>query len=394
MAHDVFICYSSMDKPAADAACAALEARAIRCWIAPRDIQPSQNWAAAIAQAIRGARIVLVVFSREANESEQVRREVELAASSAKQILVLRVEDSLPDGALTITTPHWLDAVTPPFEAHLQKLADECVNLLAQPDSGPAALAADKTSMVWWRRQHPLVKIALLAVVVLVLAAGVGITGQLLGSSPSRNADQSDSRATAVTTSAVAAPPPDPAVILQARTQIVQITGSWSDDGFHKAVRDRDLKIVGLYLQSGMEAKTLYQGASVILYGFQGLQQDGDPVELMKTFQAAGFKVDDELEDSFLMDKLSVFGPRSMLPMPFKGPLAPKGYAGGYGGTFVGSLLFWIVQRSTWVGTDEDNQVMKYLIDQGADCKVPLAFLDYQQEVDLPQHQLMKSCAK
>ncbi len=180
------------------------------------------------------------------------------------------------------------------------------------------------------------------------------------------------------------------------RAQIVQLTGSWSDDGFHKAIRDRDINLVGLYLQSGMKATTLYQGASAILYGFQGLLQNGDPVELVKTFQAAGFKVDDELEDSYLMGKLSLQGPRSWLPLPFKSPLAPKGYVGGYGGTFVGSLLFWIVQRSTWIGTDEDNRVMNYLIDQGADCKVPLAFFEYQKGSlgDSPQHNLMQSCAK
>ena len=178
------------------------------------------------------------------------------------------------------------------------------------------------------------------------------------------------------------------------RAQIVQLTGSWSEQGFVNAIRDRDTSIVDLYLKSGMKATTLYQGASAILFGFQGVPQNGDPVALVKTFQADGFKVDDQLQDSYLMDKLSVQGPRSWLPMPFKSPLAPKGYVGGYGGTFVGSLLFWIVQRSTWVGTNEDNQVMKYLIDQGADCKVPLAFLDYQRMVDIPQYQLMKSCAK
>jgi hypothetical protein len=193
---------------------------------------------------------------------------------------------------------------------------------------------------------------------------------------------------------AASVPPPNPAESLEARKRIVQLTGSWSDDGFHQAVRDRDINLVSLYLQSGTKATTLYQGVSAILYGFQGLQQNGDPVELVKTFQAAGFKVDDELEDNSLMEKLSEQGPRSWLPMPFKSPLAPKGYVGGYGGKFVGSVLFWIVQRSTWVGTDEDTQVMKYLIDRGADCGVPLAFLDYQKMVDIPQYQLMKSCAK
>ena len=38
MPHDIFISHSSKDKTIADAACACLEARGLRCWIAPRDI--------------------------------------------------------------------------------------------------------------------------------------------------------------------------------------------------------------------------------------------------------------------------------------------------------------------------------------------------------------------
>lgn len=390
MAHDVFISHSSADKPTADAVCAALEASGIRCWIAPRDIRPSESWAAAIVRAIREAQIVLVVFSRTASASEQVQREVELATTSGKHIVVLRVEDSLHKEGLAIATPHWLDAVTPPFEEHLQAVAAQCGRLLAQPQSGHASLARGDRNAGWWRRQRRAVQIILVAGVAVILVVGAVGAEQLLGSNPSRRG----SAATPSTTSSASAPSLDPAASLAARTQIVQLTGSWSDDGFHKAVRDRDLRIVSLYLQSGMKATTLYQGASVILYGFEGLPQNGDSVELLKTFQSAGFKVDEQLEDNYLMDKLSDAGPRSMLPMTFKGPLAPKGYVGGYGGTFVGSLLFWIVQRSTWAGTDDDNRVMQYLIDQGADCTVALAFLDCQKMVDLPQYQLMKSCAK
>jgi len=38
MSHDIFISYSSKDKPIADGICASLETAGIRCWIAPRDI--------------------------------------------------------------------------------------------------------------------------------------------------------------------------------------------------------------------------------------------------------------------------------------------------------------------------------------------------------------------
>jgi hypothetical protein len=86
--------------------------------------------------------------------------------------------------------------------------------------------------------------------------------------------------------------------------------------------------------------------------------------------------------------------------VPFNTPLAPKGYAGGAGGKFVGSLLFWIVQRATWNGpNDQDIQVINYLISQGADCNVPLSFLksiSYMAS-DSPYQKLlpmMQSCAK
>jgi hypothetical protein len=184
------------------------------------------------------------------------------------------------------------------------------------------------------------------------------------------------------------------------QARIVELTGSWSEQGFVDAIVDRDTSIVALYLKSGMKATTLHEGASAILFGFQGARtQNGNPVALVKTFQAAGFKVDDELDDSYLMGALT----NNDFPLMFNTGLAPKGYTGGYqGGTFVGSLLFWIVQRAAWAGpTDQDIQVIKYLISQGADCKIPLSFLKYNGPIALagtsPYKKLlpmMQSCAK
>ena len=162
------------------------------------------------------------------------------------------------------------------------------------------------------------------------------------------------------------------------QARIVQLTGSSSEQGFVNAIVERDTSIVALYLKTGMKATTAHEGASAVLWGFQGIPQNGDPVALVKTFQADGFKVDDELKDSYLMQKLT----DNNLPLQFETDLAPKGYTGGYeGGTFVGSLLFWIVQRATWAGpTDQDIQVIRYLIGQGADCKVPLSFLKFNSK--------------
>jgi hypothetical protein len=167
------------------------------------------------------------------------------------------------------------------------------------------------------------------------------------------------------------------------RAQIAQQTGSYSEQGFTTAILDRDDSIVALYLKSGMTATTLYQGTSAILFGFEEVDQNADPIQsggavaLVKTFQAGGFKVNENLQDSYLLGELT----GGYFPGMFRTPLAAKGYTGGFqDGTFIGSLLFWIVQRALYAGpTAEDIQVIQYLVSQGADCKVPLSFLNYDQ---------------
>jgi hypothetical protein len=125
MAHDVFISHSAKDKATADAVCAMLESNGIRCWIAPRDVLASMEWGEAIIDAIEQCRIMVLVFTANANASPQIRREVERAVNRGVAILPLRMEDVLPGKSLEyfIGNVHWLDALSPPFEAHLTNLA-------------------------------------------------------------------------------------------------------------------------------------------------------------------------------------------------------------------------------------------------------------------------------
>ncbi len=57
--YDVFVSYASQDKTWADAACAVLERQRVRCWIAPRDITPGDEWGGAIIKGINATRIML-----------------------------------------------------------------------------------------------------------------------------------------------------------------------------------------------------------------------------------------------------------------------------------------------------------------------------------------------
>src|SRR4029077_1606010 len=143
MPHDVFISHSSQDKPVADAVCAALENAAIRCWIAPRDVQPGRSFAGEITRAIQRSKVMVLIFSAHSNASEQVLREVQLAANSHLHIVQFRIADVIPNDDLEyyLSTPHWLDALTPPLENHLKRLKGS-VKALLQMDTADATAAA------------------------------------------------------------------------------------------------------------------------------------------------------------------------------------------------------------------------------------------------------------
>src|SRR5882762_2510648 len=148
MAHDVFISHSSNNRTVANAVCAALESIGTRCWIAPRDVLPGRSYSGEITRAIQQSRAFVLIFSEHSNNSEQVLREVQLAANSRLHIVQFRIDAVLPSEDLEyyLSGPHWLDAVTPPLEDSLGQLKSSMKALLAlpraaEPDTVPPALA-------------------------------------------------------------------------------------------------------------------------------------------------------------------------------------------------------------------------------------------------------------
>jgi hypothetical protein len=121
---DAFISYSSKDKTVADAVCARLESAGVRCWIAPRDVLAGTSYGEAIIDAIHAAKVMVLVFSSNANSSGHIPKEVERAVSNGLAILPFRIEDVAPGKSLDyfIGSVHWLDAMTPPLEKHLDDL--------------------------------------------------------------------------------------------------------------------------------------------------------------------------------------------------------------------------------------------------------------------------------
>ncbi|MGB6687504.1 MAG: TIR domain-containing protein [Terracidiphilus sp.] len=132
MVGKIFISHSSQDKVVAEAALAALEAQCIKCWIAPRDIVGGVEWGEAVMEALCECQIVVLIFSIHANNSPQVKREVERAVSRGKSIVPFRVEDVLPSGAmeLALGNTHWMDAFSLPLERHLPELCEAVSRLI------------------------------------------------------------------------------------------------------------------------------------------------------------------------------------------------------------------------------------------------------------------------
>jgi hypothetical protein len=103
------------------------------------------DWGEAIVQAIASSRLMILVFSSNANSSHQIRRGVERAASKQVPIVPFRIEDVQPSGSLEyfLGTPHWLDALLPPMEQHLQHLVQSARLLMAASSSSQKRVAED-----------------------------------------------------------------------------------------------------------------------------------------------------------------------------------------------------------------------------------------------------------
>lgn len=138
MAHDVFISYSHVNKTIADAVCASLESARARCWIAPRDVRPGL-YAESIVDGLNGSSVMVLVFSSAANISPQVSRELERAVSKAIPIIPFRIEEVPLSKAMEyyISSYHWIDAMTPPVEEHIESLVECVLFLLKRPRQTP-----------------------------------------------------------------------------------------------------------------------------------------------------------------------------------------------------------------------------------------------------------------
>lgn len=133
---DVFISYSSQNQQLADAICHILEEHKIRCWIAPRNVQPGVPYAREIINGIKSCKIMVLVFTHDTNVSEHVANELEIAFKHKKIIIPFIAED-VPmneDFSYYLQRKHWFTAYPHP-EKSFHELVKVISSLRIQSDS-------------------------------------------------------------------------------------------------------------------------------------------------------------------------------------------------------------------------------------------------------------------
>jgi TIR domain len=132
----IFVSYSSKDQQIAETIYKALEIRGLDCWIASRDVRPGENYQEAIVKALRSAKIMLLVFTSNANNSDEIKKELVLAGRHRVTVVPARVEDVVPNDAFTyeLATRQWIDLFKD-WERQIEILAVQLGQILQSASS-------------------------------------------------------------------------------------------------------------------------------------------------------------------------------------------------------------------------------------------------------------------
>lgn len=88
-----YICYSKEDVDIANSICTKFEEKGLSCWIASRDVALGSIYSTEILSAILDCEIFVLLFTRKANDSNQVKKEVNKAFIKKKRIITVLLDD-------------------------------------------------------------------------------------------------------------------------------------------------------------------------------------------------------------------------------------------------------------------------------------------------------------
>jgi TIR domain len=171
----IFISYSSKDRDVAETICQALEVRGQNCWIACRDVGAGENFQEAIVRELRSAKVMLLVFTSNANNSDEIKKELVLAGRHQVTVVPVRVEDVVPNDAFAyeFATRQWVDLFED-WEREIELLAARIGQILqsAAPRDGSAETPLPPRRIVKRSSKQPWIWSSALAAALVVIGGG------------------------------------------------------------------------------------------------------------------------------------------------------------------------------------------------------------------------------
>jgi hypothetical protein len=137
MTHEVYISFDDLDKLSADIICQVLEDNGIECWIRLRDVKDYQI--SEMDEALKKSKVMALVYSRDAKNSNQVYTEALTAFDNEIPIVVVNVDNNKLTGGLEFllnNVNHWLNILPQP-EMELRNLVINVSKLLKRPVTNP-----------------------------------------------------------------------------------------------------------------------------------------------------------------------------------------------------------------------------------------------------------------
>lgn len=162
MTASIFVSYASSDRNYVERLVSFLEGHRFSCWVSFRDVGVGENYQEAITRALRAAKILIVLITRNANSSGEIQKELSLASRYNVLVIPLRMEDVEPNDALAyeLATRQWVDMFRD-WNAGCQRLLSQLGQIVptgagvAPPRPAARPMTAPMIAMVAARRPPP-----------------------------------------------------------------------------------------------------------------------------------------------------------------------------------------------------------------------------------------------
>ena len=173
----IFVSYSRRDKKTVLRHVTLFRANGLDTWIDESGINASSEWAEQIVQAITECDVFILFLSKNSVESENVRKEIGVAASLGKKILPLKIEDvGIPPSMLYhLNSIHFLETK----RVTAEQLLEHVLRALGKPNGEPLVTVPTKSAGVR-------VRFIGIAAVLLVVSLTVAIISKLVKYSKSK----------------------------------------------------------------------------------------------------------------------------------------------------------------------------------------------------------------